>query len=897
MKKKRLLVIMGLLLLTSLVSGIVLANTLSPTVNSLTLVTPVDCPPSGCAAGQRLNFDFVYSVAPVYTAGTNVQVCAYTPSSGGGTTPWADASSFLIDLEGWYSIKPYTAGEKATICSLNKPANMVFLGGAYATLPTGSTIDSLGFAFRIKSTTTTNGTISLYVFEMNSTGTAWAATGDHPSQTFTVIPATSPAFVASDPIACGNSSPCYMDSGDDLADGIGTGLKDAVDALPDSAIINVLGFYSTKEQTVLLNRNQTIQGSGDATIFAGGSDCLYPVLSITDNVTLKNLNIDGAACPRDLVNINTTGNVLIESNDLKNGIDAVHIANNGGSLIIRYNQMTSNSGLAVNRATNSGNGSLLIVANNLIGNGSGKIVECNSQGKANHNFWGPGIMPTAAVSNCDVTDGKRLGAAINHNLNSPGVTANRVTVTQNKQDILQQGLSLKHDPGVGDFVIYAVNHGYGSPDKIPFFGYGTSYLSPCSSFWDLFLAEGASPTSLDIYLKYDLNSSCVAIIESSSYCGQTLDTTKYPLWWFDPGSSSTTGWITTGKGVNGGPGQDTSCLQSSKEILVKLDDIGRPSLNGDFQFIPLVVGTNIPVTFHDFSLTSTIGRVLVKWETTAENDISGFYVVRSEQPAGNYSRTSSLIASKGSPIIGGIYSYEDTNLSFGTNYYYKLEIIGNIGQTVGFYGPISAITATATPTITYTPTKTRTPTRTLTFTITVTRTNTPKPTITRTATTHYFVVTFTRTPVFVASITPSPLSLFTRTLTPSRSTTATIGTPAKTQTPNKLTPGTQEAYPPPGDGIKTSTRVTGTGKGSYPAPGTGTSEEQHPGQSEGTMEVNTTPQLTLTSDSQVTPTQPSSEVLKNNQPMFWVSLVGGTVLGIIFLTAIGWFFFQRRFTQ
>lgn len=910
MLKKQLVVVIGLVLLSLLLTGVVVAEVRSPLTNALTMVGPSACPSSGCAAGQRLNFQLNFDVAPVVYDKSNVQVCVYAPQSGGGGTAWVNSASFSIDVTGETTGQSYTAGETASVCTNNLPANNLLLGGAYATLPSGTTSDALGFVFRINTATTVNGAINVSIFEVDSGGTVWTATGVKPSQSINVAAAASPAYVSGDATGCGAFSPCYLNSSDDLDGGIGTGLKDAVDALPPAGTITILGNILTKNNTVVLNAPLTLQGSGNSTLFAGGGDCSGPVLAITAGGTIRNLFINGNACSapaRDLININSSAAVVIESSELAAGNDAIKIDNDAASVIIRYNQISANSGYAVNRVASSGTGSLFIVANNIMNNRAGAAVECNSVGQADHNFWGTGILPTDATSNCTVTNGKRLGAAILHNATTPGLNVHRVTVTQNKQDPFNQGLSLQHNNTQADFDVYTVNHGYGDPNQIPFYGSGTNYLSPCSSFWDIFLAEGvAAPSSLDIYLKYDLNSVCIGLVESSSYCGQTADPAKYPLWWYDPQSNATNGWNTTGQnpdgsGANGAHGQPTSCSISSREISVSLSPGGRPDLSSDLNFTPLVIGTTLPVSFIDFYATATIGQTLLQWETASENNIAGFYVVRSTQPNGVYSRTSDLIDAKGSPIIGGIYSYTDTNLNFGTTYYYKLEIINTSNQTAGFYGPVSASTATATPTVTFTPTITRTPTRTSTPTITKTRTPTNVPTKTRTATTFYIVPTRTRTPFFVASITPTPLSIFTRTSTLSRSGTPGTGTPG-TKTPGTATrttgtpgtPGATEAYPAPGGSLTNTATRAGTDS-AYPAPGTGTPKPGTQPAGTGTPALtNATEIASITGTPQPGDGQTNVKPLDASQPSFWISLVGGGILGLALISIIGWFLFQRR---
>ena len=95
MLKRSFIILISLAIISLVVSGVVIAETFSPLTNSLTQVSPASCPSSGCAAGQRFDFQFGFDVSPVYSGGSNVQVCIYTPQSGGGSSTWGDASSFL----------------------------------------------------------------------------------------------------------------------------------------------------------------------------------------------------------------------------------------------------------------------------------------------------------------------------------------------------------------------------------------------------------------------------------------------------------------------------------------------------------------------------------------------------------------------------------------------------------------------------------------------------------------------------------------------------------------------------------------------------------------------------------------------------------------------------------
>jgi hypothetical protein len=878
--------------------------------NTLTQTSPTICPSSGCAAGQRINFQAIFNASPVFTTGPNTQVCVYAPATvGTGTKPWADPSSFVIGSTGT-SGGAYTAGETASVCTNNLPLNYAILGGAYASLQATVTGDTINFAFRIYRTTTASADISspltVKIFQASADGTTWTATA-LPTKTIKVAAASSPAYVANDAAACGTKNPCYVNSGDDLTHGVGTGLKDAVDALAAPANILILGSYAIKSNAVNINQGDIVQGVNNATLTSADTTCANAMLLISAGATIENLNITDGPCAntaRDLIAINSTKNVTIESNNLTNGKNAISIADNTGFVLVRFNQIQGNLGYAILRSAGTGTGTLLAVANNIIGNQGAAQAECNSKGQVDHNYWGKGQTVTASVSNCTASEGKRLGAPIMTNPAIPGVDAQRVTVTGTKTAVnsvvipgASLGLSVQHSAQHSapdtDFDLYVVNHGYGNNDVIPFLGAGTDYLVACGNFLDIFMAENNSgtPAELDLAFKYNLNATCITTVESANYCGQTIDATRYPLWWFDPQNDISNGWATTGN-----TGLTTSCSTADKEINIAVTGSGRPDFAGDLNFTPFVVGLPDLVKILRFNVSASIGQALIQWETAYENNLSGYYVARSLQPNGIYGRTSGLIPAKGNSTIGGNYYFQDTYLDYGTTYYYKLEFVDQNGNSIGYYGPVAGITATATPTITptftvtVTPTITPTLTRTITPTVTLTRTPTTAPTWTQTWTpyvyytyTPYRYPTWTNTPFVFRSSTPI------RTATPLFSVTPFGGLSA---TPT----GTNFQYSPPG----TTTIIASftSSPGGYPQPETsqtimttGTTKTTiDPRSTKGTPGKNGTAAQTLGPTS----THPNST---GTNTSFWFSLISGGLLGVLVIGFAGWFIFQQKLAK
>ncbi len=217
------------------------------------------------------------------------------------------------------------------------------------------------------------------------------------------------------------------------------------------------------------------------------------------------------------------------------------------------------------------------------------------------------------------------------------------------------------------------------------------------------------------------------------------------------------------------------------------------------------------VTLVSFTATPGDGQVTLNWETATEIDTVGFFIRRSLEEDGLYTRVSDFIPAQGDSLTGATYEYVDSGLNGGTTYYYKLEAIDS-DQTVEFFGPIDATptgasasptptntsqaatpthtatsgtpgetpTATSgatgeTPTVTPTHTHTTTPTRTPTSTHTPTHTPTPRP---------YYSPTPTFTPSLTPTITPTPTREFfsPASPTPPQSTQTPDGYPAPVTT-------------------------------------------------------------------------------------------------------------------
>lgn len=769
---------------------------------SLDLTSPAGCPLTGCAAGQRLNYRLTFPVNPVFADGNNVMVCV--TSSGGSSSPGVtliDFSTGYISSQGLISGATYTPISNCDGNSFSGEEHVISVAAQLSS----SLSDQLNLAVRLHRLADSNGSIRYHLFEKDSTGN-WIEK-EMTSASITVAASqVNTAYVAETSDDCNLEAPCFINSGDDLPGGLGTGLKDAIDALPvgisaNPIIITILGDYPVKTREVLLDRpNIIIQGRAGSKLTAAGSTCTEPLLGITSAVTIQNLAIDDGECTsvsRNLIRINSSLPVTIQRSTLRNGAHAILYEDNSGNLLVQFNHFTNNVGNAIRRVGANNAGKLTAVANNILGNTWAPVVECGSpaKGTVDHNFWGAGITPKTASNNCTFTTGAQLGAAVL--TQTTGVLGELVQV-QTRETILFGGdLTVRRSTG-SDYTLYVVNHGQGSEINIPFLNHGTDPITACSNFYDIFLAS-ALPQGSDLIasFKYDLNSSCQAVIETQNYCGQEVDPSLYPLWWFDPKTELTESWGRVGQSQSGQPGQSVVCDTTQKTITMTIDDTGRPNLTQDMNQTPFIVGLPLPqgveLSEEGFTGSYHYNQAGLTWTTLSENTIGGFHILRSENINGPYLRISGLIEGIGNPFLGGIYAYTDSPLPTGKTYYYKLEVVDSEDLTLQLFGPITITTATPTPTFTHTFTITPTLTITLTPTVTLTPTRTP---------------TRTPTPTRTSYIYRSPTSRYrTSTPTPVRTATSRYQTATLTRTSTLLEPTqptlektrTSSSYPLPGE--------------------------------------------------------------------------------------------------
>ncbi len=80
--------------------------------------------------------------------------------------------------------------------------------------------------------------------------------------------------------------------------------------------------------------------------------------------------------------------------------------------------------------------------------------------------------------------------------------------------------------------------------------------------------------------------------------------------------------------------------------------------------------------------------ILIEWSTASELDTVGFNLYRSDNSEGPFEMiNASLVPSSSDPLTGGEYKYEDTSVTAGKTYYYRLEDVETNGAT-SQHGPI-----------------------------------------------------------------------------------------------------------------------------------------------------------------------------------------------------------------
>ncbi|MCS7287084.1 MAG: hypothetical protein RMK30_09160 [Anaerolineae bacterium] len=74
-------------------------------------------------------------------------------------------------------------------------------------------------------------------------------------------------------------------------------------------------------------------------------------------------------------------------------------------------------------------------------------------------------------------------------------------------------------------------------------------------------------------------------------------------------------------------------------------------------------------------------RVIITWETASEIDTVGFFLYRAHSPDGPFVLIDATpVPSRGDPLTGASYRYEDRKVTWGQVYFYQLEELERDGN-------------------------------------------------------------------------------------------------------------------------------------------------------------------------------------------------------------------------
>jgi len=106
---------------------------------------------------------------------------------------------------------------------------------------------------------------------------------------------------------------------------------------------------------------------------------------------------------------------------------------------------------------------------------------------------------------------------------------------------------------------------------------------------------------------------------------------------------------------------------------------------------------SLPVNLSSFQARAGYGNIQLEWTTASEENNAGFYLMRSEDPEGEFVRLNSeLIEGSGNANTSNSYSYTDAEIASEVTYYYKLYSVDYNGDVYA-YNTLASGTAMALP--------------------------------------------------------------------------------------------------------------------------------------------------------------------------------------------------------
>jgi len=311
-------------------------------------------------------------------------------------------------------------------------------------------------------------------------------------------------YVANTETLCEGYSNCFFNDSPDLPESIA--FIKAIDYARDNsltdAIINVLSPYEINSHTILVDYPVTILGKNGGWISTSNSNCSRPMFEILAQATLRDINLTDGLCSspsRDLVLVNSTSPVLIEHSTFENGQTAISYQSSAGQLTLQFNHINNNQ-FAVNSLNANQNAQLLLVANNIIANGTSTQISCTDNSLVDHNFWGAGVLPSQSAPGCGADDDKRLDASIV--TETTGVAGRLFNLTSTFPANDFYGFKASSPNQVS---LYAVNHGDASP-----FSSEAGSVYHCGNYFDIFLPPETSPGEITLSFSYRDANDCSA---------------------------------------------------------------------------------------------------------------------------------------------------------------------------------------------------------------------------------------------------------------------------------------------------------------------------------------------------------------------------------------------------